>query len=172
MSLFGMNLFAQRGGAHPAGGKISAQPLPIQQVQRGRFQNQRSRNAGGGVPWVWAADYGDYGFDGGYVPGYAQGYMQQSSPCVVMPQPPEPPPPPATPVIQEYHWAPSPNPPQPFSIVMNDSTVHLALMVWEQYGRLYFNSPEGGARQVLLSAVSRERTQAANAKKGLHLPLP
>ena len=50
--------------------------------------------------------------------------------------------------------------------------VYLATMVWVQDGDVHFNSVDGDVRQLPLSSVSRSLTQAANAKKGLNLPLP
>jgi len=91
------------------------------------------------------------------------------------PEPPPPPPPPITPVLHEYTWPEQPNTPATpatFSIVTTSGTVYLATMVWVEGEDLHFNSVDGGARQIPLSAVSRSLTQTANARKNLNLPLP
>jgi hypothetical protein len=173
MGLVTVPLFPQRAGIHPSGGvtRPSGPVLGRTTITENRlFVGARGR-FGGGFPWLFPAfgeyGYGDYGFD-----------QTQPNIFVVMPEPqvpPEPPPPPPPPpraAVQEYHWPVSNTAPAPFSIVLNDGTVHYATMVWLADGRLHFNSPEGGARQLPLSSVSRTLTQSANARKGLTLPLP
>ena len=190
------HLSAQRGGVPPGGGPPGGGGRPGNPgggggmghptrpaFNRGgfagnHFANRQFQNIGlgfGGVfPWAYPAFYGDYGFPGDYAGNYQQQpniFLVMPPPQAPPPEPPPPPPPPPEPVVREYHWPDSQNPPAPFSIVLNDGTVHDASMAWVQNGRLYFNVPEGGVRQVPLSAISRAQTQAANARKGLKLPL-
>jgi len=130
----------------------------------------------GVLPWTYPAFGGEFGYLGDFF----NAYQQQPSYAVVAPTaqerpappPPPPPPAPAAPVISQYHWPESSSPPLPFSIVGSDGVEHLATSVWVQGDRVYFTAPEGGARQLVLSAVSRRLTEAANARKNLKLPLP
>jgi hypothetical protein len=85
---------------------------------------------------------------------------------------PAPPPPAPVPVVQEYHWTPQADRPAPFSIVTTTGAEYLATMVWVEGNELHFNSVDGGVRRIPRSSVSRQLTQAANAKKNLNLPLP
>jgi hypothetical protein len=172
MGFVASQLSAQRAGSHLGGGtrRAAGSVQGRTNFGDGRFFGAGHGNFGGGFPWIYPAFYGDPDFGGDSQP--------QPNIFIVMPEPqappepPPPPPPPPIPVVREYHWPASEVAPAPFSIVLNNGTVHYATMVWVENGRIHFNAPEGGARQVPLSSVSKTLTHAANAQKGLTLPLP
>jgi hypothetical protein len=76
------------------------------------------------------------------------------------------------PIVREYHWPEQVERPAPFSIVTTDGTVYYATLAWTEGGKLHFKSTEGGTRELQLSLISKALTEAENARKNLHLPLP
>lgn len=186
ITLAASQLTAQRGGVRPGvgitrpgGGGLGRADFSDHRFlggRRGGFGAGFGGGFGAGLGYGFPAFYGDYGSGDGF--GFGGDYQSQPNIFVVMPAPqlpPEPPPPPPPPpalVVREYHWPASDSAPAPFSIVLNNGTVEYATMAWVEGDRIHFHSPEGGGRQVPLSSVSRSLTQAANARKGLTLPLP
>jgi hypothetical protein len=96
-------------------------------------------------------------------------------PAPESPPPPPAPAPPARPVVHEYRW---PAPARDdriaatFCVVLNDSTVRLAIAAWQQDGALHFLLPDGTAGFTPLDKIDREATLRLNAERGLALPLP
>jgi hypothetical protein len=99
--------------------------------------------------------------------------------AVVAPAPAPDPPPlkpdPVRPIRHEYSW-PAPareeTAASAFLIVLADSTVRLAIAVWQQDGALHFLAPNGASGVIRLDAINREATRRLNAERGLTLPLP
>jgi hypothetical protein len=184
--LLAPGLTAQQDGARfggRSGASLTRPPFPLggrTNFGGRRFSGRGLRGFDGGFPWVYPAFYGDYGLLDDYPYGYPYDNPQPQQPNIYIvmpglqepPEPPAPPPPPPAPVIREYHWQEQAQPPAPFSIVTTNGTVYYATLAWVQGDRIYFHSTEGGSRQLPLSSVSKSLTQAANAQKGLRLPLP
>jgi hypothetical protein len=177
VALITSQLSAQRDGIRPGGGiaRPIGPTLGHPGISNQRFIDSRSRGGfGRGVQWIYPAFF----TDNDYQANPMDDYVPQPNVFIVMPapqappEPPPPPPPPPAAVVREYHWPEASVAPAPFSIVSTNGTVYYATMAWTEGGRIHFNSPDGGARQMPLSSVSRALTYEANARKGLTLPLP
>jgi hypothetical protein len=163
------------GGLFPGGGLQSGafwgNPFGFGNFLGGSFFGQGFPFVGM-TPWVFPAFSGERAYLGDGFDLY-----QPPPPAAVAapapqerPAPPAPPQPAPRPVVTQYNWAEASPPQTQFSVVGTDGVEHQATSVWVQGDRVYFTSPDGGARQMPLSSVSRRRTQAANARKNLTLP--
>ena len=99
-----------------------------------------------------------------------------AAPIILMvppPPPPPPPPDPPRPVLHEYSWPASSvrDTPSTYTLVLADSTVQLAVAVWQQEGSLHYLDPDGTSRTLSLNKLDRSATRRLNAERGLNFPL-
>jgi hypothetical protein len=182
VGIFTSQLSAQSAGSPQHGGG----PLPARNtslhsapafartnpVGRG-FVANRSLPFWGAYPWFDTSyNYPDYNFYSFWDRLADEYYHPPKDSVMRLQEPPAPPPPPPVPVVREYHWTPQVEPPAPFSIVTTGGTEYLATLVWVEGSEIHFNSVDGGVQRIPRASVSRQLTQAANARKKLNLPLP